>query len=471
MYFKHLWIILLFFVVSITVSEVNGKGRVKAIRGPMRKLIEARLRGESPMTTSPDIVNNNNSNNKKKKKNNDTHVVEKYSSKFVQRFVVLHDNPVALKALTVLLHARGTNNSLTDIWLYDEPARWRNAHISQLLSYGCGPTSGHISDCLMEEIKQKQSGRSWKQEWIQQTRSSDQPNPFAVGFGLDLNILMHENRVKSLLGKKISFIILKSSNLLSDLLTQVHMGATLTAKAGHISGRKSGVARVAYTWKRTNLDRSPHFLSMDKAHERNIAHYCNNHKVQAEEITKALQLLYDSSVEMDKIIKRVVEPKHRLLEIQINDILHNPNKVLEDIYELLTHQWPELNTDERDDDLSDEEESNETERKNGTVVVVVEKPRAFCIKSNTSWGRQALSDVESYLNLPNRLWLKCSETIEATRIRLAIEVKNSIIRKYLLKDLDHVRNGVLKQAREKAHLPDRNRFSPSNLPPKTRPGP
>ena len=157
------------------------------------------------------------------------------------RFAVLHANGAGSDPLAELINHVTTPSSDLSLpaWLYDEFPRWDREHAERLWRFDCGPVSGQPTAAM---------GRCRKRH----TYRGELPG--AVGFGLDLNLLLAPGSdvVSDLAHAKARVVVLTIGNLGLAALRDAAYGSVpqavgfAAAESGTAWGRSAGTARSQF---------------------------------------------------------------------------------------------------------------------------------------------------------------------------------------------------------------------------------
>jgi hypothetical protein len=351
------------------------------------------------------------------------------------RFLVLHDNFMALRALRTLLHIEAVQEEKQQqkakksaevsrqrpVWLYDDMPRWKPKHAEKLWAFGCGETQGSVSDCHIHEYHQRQreekqkareeaEGRRHKQQ-RQRKRPVRLGRPMVVGLGLDLNLMSDEadlQRLIAMADTRIPVIALVPSNVLMSTLRDGYK-SPLSPMTTTIPGRQVGVARSSYVETQDIRSTLTHDLH---DHHRHLLCPENGDPKQ---LYRVLQQRHDSHAMFRRVLQQLQEKAGwPVLEIKIDDIRRHANETLSHILQFL--------------------DSHVNMRGDGSLPVLT--------LPDTPEGLEAHHAISAHLHVPRQVLLDCEETIEAVRILTAVDL-GGVKGKHIIDDLDKIRQGVL----------------------------
>lgn len=413
-----------------------------------------------------DTVDNNNYNRKRGKK-----VAPRGTPK---KFVVLHDDPMALAALTLMLHhseelvkvvQQPQSSSspppspadVPSIWLYDDMPRWHEPHARSLLNFECGYTRGSQGDCSYAKYhhdSSSSSSSSGEKKDDPSRSSTTTANPDYVGISLDLNLLVgNKHCLEEVLKHKAPVVALVPSNILSGSLRDAYTNP-LNPLTADIPGRHLGVARSQYMHDAKNhLIGAGHNdvtgLSrirpmVEKVHNRHSFMLCPD-DANPSRLFRVLLKQHNSHRSLLATINDFKAANVPVLEIKVDDIRRHTNQTLANVYKFLL-------------------DSTATAT-NQSCYTLQNLP----VTAGGSHHPSVRETIAHLIAAPRHVVLDCEATIEAARVRVAVESKSKANAKRIIDDMDQLRNTMIYHHHQNA----RGQQGPNGVRtsvPKTRPG-
>lgn len=353
-------------------------------------------------------------------------------------FVVVHDDPLHLQSLRLLLEFAsdlGVEETARDeIPLYGDLPRWNKEHAERHWNFKCGwPDSAAdrhdrgLTSCLKTPIAHRTSA----------PRVNDFP---VVGFGLDLNLLQYktgthkkqekeEEEQKTQLGvdpqfvrdfpmtsvRVIAMVPADPGHLVWSTLTQVHHGSSMSITT-HTPGREMGIARSLYAKTMAEDGDLGAFIR-----DRHLHTICSPHTAP-ETLIRLLQRQEQNHRRLTEAVARLRELGAKVLEIdpQFHLVRQPPHQTLAQIRAFLRG------------------ECNGADCNSTAVVPDTAAPIHSITKRRDRQQAQqrARTLIAKFITVPRQIVSDCKETLEAGRVRLAVEVGRPAAN--LIHHIDHI---------------------------------
>lgn len=267
----------------------------------------------------------------------------------MDRFAVLHADSTGVDALNVLLDAQTASS---DVWLYGDIPRWSPTHVEHLWSFACGRTQGRWPMCGKEGLgadpfdpvsvrdherltkllhgfgsdenhKHEASPRRRRRQQKRGGKMQQPAVPRAVGFGLDLNVLLGDQRTRPALTEAEARLVVIVPGSLSRAALRDAAHGTLSPLTALLPGRAVGVARSQY---------APDAPFQSKGRHLNLL--CGT-EIDPQNLVTALRRQESERDALRAAAEDLRGAGLAVLELDLDEILDRPGEALSKLYGFL----------------------------------------------------------------------------------------------------------------------------------------